>query len=134
MTPWPPALRDDKSAPFFDAAARDELAIRRCRDCGQRLAPEAGACTACRGTDLEWTAATGEGRLVTWTVVERAPNPAFADVVPYTVGVVELAEGPWLYIRIEGNGRPPERDAPVRIEFVHDEDGDSYPICRLGDA
>ena len=124
---WPPPVRDEKSAPFFEAAARDELAIRRCRACATALAPEAVSCTACGRDDLDWTTATGEARLVTWTVVTRAPSAAFAELVPYTVGVVELAEGPWLYMRVE-HDTPLRSDQPLRIEFIHV--GESYPVAR----
>lgn len=129
-TAWPGALRDEKSAPFFDAAARDELAIRRCEDCATHLAPEAVACTTCAGTSLAWTTAAGYGRLISWTEVTRAPNAAFAELVPYTVAIVELDEGPWLYLRVESD-RPLRSEQPVRITFVHSDEGDSYPTCRV---
>jgi uncharacterized protein len=126
---WPAPIRDDDSAPFFDAAARDELAIRRCRDCAAASAPEAASCTSCASPDLDWTVASGAGQLVCWTVVTRAPNPAFAALVPYTIGVVELEEGPWLYLRVEHDGELTP-DQPVRIAFVHSDTGESYPIAR----
>jgi uncharacterized protein len=122
---WPAMRRDSKSAEFFDAAARNELVIKRCDRCGQALPPEAAVCTTCGQTELTWTAAAGTGTLVTWTVVHRAPNAAFADLVPYTVGVVELAEGPWLYARIAGE---PSVGQALSAEFVHAETGESYPI------
>ena len=117
--------RDSKSAEFFDAAARNELVIKRCHDCGQALPPEEAVCTTCSHTELAWAPAAGTGTLVTWTVVHRAPNAAYADVVPYTVGVVELTEGPWLYARIDAE---PSVGKRLRADFVHAEGGESYPI------
>ena len=126
---WPAPIRDDDTAPFFDAAARDQLAIRRCRACSTAAAPEAETCPACAGPDLDWDVAEGDGRVVCWTVVPRAPNPAFAALVPYTFAVVELDEGPWLYMRVEHDGEL-TLDQPVRIAFVHSDTGESYPIAR----
>ncbi|MEV6223861.1 Zn-ribbon domain-containing OB-fold protein [Nocardia fluminea] len=121
---WPPMRRDAKSAEFFEAASRGELAIKKCAGCGRSLAPEAMVCTDCGGSDPTWTSASGAGTLITWTTVHKAPNPAFAPMVPYTVGVVELAEGPWLYARITGE---PRAGAALRAEFVHPAEGESYP-------
>jgi uncharacterized OB-fold protein len=117
--------RDSKSAEFFDAAARNELMIKQCEDCEEALPPEAAVCTTCGTTSLTWIAAVGTGTLVTWTVVHRAPNAGYADLVPYPVGVVELTEGPWLYARVDGElavGRP------LRVEFVHPTEAESYPM------
>ncbi|MFC8384877.1 Zn-ribbon domain-containing OB-fold protein [Nocardia sp. NPDC057272] len=122
---WPPMKRDAKSAEFFDAAGRGELAIKKCTGCGRSLAPEAMVCTDCGGSDPVWTSASGTGTLITWTTVHKAPNLAFADLVPYTVGVVELAEGPWLYARITGE---PLVGAALRAEFVNPSEGESYPV------
>lgn len=126
MTEWPPIQRDTKSGPFFDAAARDELVIKRCTHCGQALPPEAMVCTSCAHTELEWQSAAGEGRLISWTVVHRAPNRAYADLVPYTVGIIELSEGPWLYGRIDA--ATPQAGQPLRARFVHVDGGESYPV------
>lgn len=122
---WPPIERDTKSAPFFDAAARGELLIKRCQHCAQALPPEAVVCTTCAHTDLAWTAAAGTGTLVSWTVVHRAPNRAYAELVPYTVGIVELAEGPWLHGRVLTD--TPAAGLALRAEFVHAEGTESHP-------
>lgn len=127
---WPPIERDAKSAPFFDAAARDELLIKRCEHCHQALPPEAVVCTTCGRTELSWMPAAGTGTLVSWTVVHRAPNRAYADLVPYTVGIVELTEGPWLYGRIVADA--PTAGLLLRAEFVHAEGTESHPIFEAG--
>lgn len=123
---WPAIERDAKSAEFFDAAARDKLMIKRCRGCDQALAPEAAVCTTCAGTALAWAPATGSATLVSWTVVHRAPNRALTGLTPYTVGVVELAEGPWLYAAIQTAA--PEVGQPLRAAFRHPAAGEAYPV------
>lgn len=124
---WPAARRDDKSAPFFDAAANGRLEIKRCPADGQLLAPEASSCDRCGGAELEWAPAVGSGQLVSWTVVHRAPTGAHAELVPYTVGIVELLEGPWLYARIVDTPRPAV-GLRLQARFVHPDDGDGYPV------
>jgi uncharacterized protein len=128
---WPPLQRDTKSAEFFDAAAAGHLLIKQCDECARALAPEASVCTACAGPALHWLPAAGNGTLVTWTTVHKAPNPAYTDRVPYVVGVVELTEGPWLYGRIDTETLT--AGMALTATFVHGEGGESYPIFTGGD-
>lgn len=123
---WPAMRRDTKSAEFFDAASRNQLVIKRCHQCARTLPPEAAVCTACGDTNLMWAPASGGGTLVTWTVVHKAPNRAYVDLVQYTVGVIELAEGPWMYGRIETP--TPTAGMALTASFVHPDEGESYPV------
>ncbi|MEU8413487.1 OB-fold domain-containing protein [Amycolatopsis japonica] len=127
---WPPITRDAKSGPFFDAAARDELLIKHCDRCARASAPDAAVCTGCGGTELSWVRAAGTATLVSWTVVHRAPNRAYTDLVPYTVGIVELTEGPWLHARVDI--ATPSAGMPLRAEFVHADGSESHPIFTAG--
>jgi len=122
---------DPRSALFFDSAARDELMLRRCQRCERWLAPTASGCTEC-GEDadqLAWAAASGRGTLVSWSVVHpRREGPV---AVP---ALVELTEGPWLATGLRLSG--PEQLAALRsgqsveAEFVHPDEGASYPLFR----
>jgi uncharacterized OB-fold protein len=97
---FPTVVRDEASTAFFDAAARGELLLQRCGECGQVLAPEGRTCSRCGGVQLTPHAATGAGRLVSGVVVHQAPVPLLAGAVPYLSGIVELDEGPWLVVRL----------------------------------
>ncbi|WP_459618809.1 Zn-ribbon domain-containing OB-fold protein [Bordetella sp. 2513F-2] len=46
--------------------------------------------------------ASGLGRLYSYSVVHRAPSPAYAEDVPYTIAIVATDEGPHLMTRIVG--------------------------------
>src|SRR3954453_3204296 len=128
MLPRLTLQRDEASAEFFDSAAAEKISLRRCIGCDAYYAAEFPSCRACGGIDATTAHAAGTATLVTWTVVERAPHPAFADVVPYLVGIVELAEGPWMRGRLllgAGRGRP---GLALRAEFRGSRDGEAYPI------
>ncbi|HZG83751.1 Zn-ribbon domain-containing OB-fold protein [Paenibacillus sp.] len=99
--PKPSPIRDVKSEPFFEGTAQGKLMIRRCPDCGGFAPPAEQYCTNCM-TKLEWVQASGKATLFTWSVVQQVFHPAFADEVPYVIGVVKLEEGPRLYTRIVG--------------------------------
>lgn len=124
----PAAERDEATAPFFDAAARGELLIRRCARCAHPEPPEARTCSRCAGNELAWAHAWGHARIVTWTVVHRAPHPDLADSVPYVAGIVELDEGPWLCTRILGDPGSLHAGLPARVAFAHPDGGESIPV------
>ena len=58
------ARRDDRSAPWFDALARDILLIRRCPRCGTTAARTPPTCPACHADELEWGRSRGTGTVV----------------------------------------------------------------------
>ncbi|MGW2664087.1 Zn-ribbon domain-containing OB-fold protein [Nocardia tengchongensis] len=125
----PPVVRDERSAVFFDAAADDRLAVRRCLDCGHWLGLEARSCSNCGHSNLEWREAVGTAELVSWSVVHHPPHPAFADQVPFPIGLIELAEGPWINARLVGVRLDELRAGlPLRVTFAHPAEGDSYPV------
>jgi uncharacterized OB-fold protein len=102
-----------RTLPFWAAAARGELLLPRCGECGVWLHPQDETCA--RGhLDHVWAAASGTGTIVAATVVHRTGHPALP--APYTVLVVRLDEGPQLVSSLSGPGRvaPGSR---VRVVF-----------------
>jgi uncharacterized OB-fold protein len=86
---------DNVSAPYWEAAARGELLIQRCPDCGRRQFYPRAVCTGCGG-DPEWERASGRGAVHTFTVVRQSYAKPFRDELPYVVAMIELDEGPML--------------------------------------
>ena len=87
-----PAPDDELTTPFWDAAARHQLAIPRCDGCGAWVWYPRPRCPACDGSALTWTPVSGRGRLFSWTVVRHAFLPAFRQRVPFVSGLVGLDE------------------------------------------
>jgi len=139
---------DERSAAFFEAAARDVLLIKRCAGCGRWLDPGATGCTGCGEADPPWEPAAGRGTLISWAVLHAAtPGAAEAaaadagddpDAAASVLALVELDEGPWLRTRLEGaDGEGPAAPRAglrpglrVAAAFVHPADGESYPVFR----
>ena len=90
------------AAPFWDALRERRLVLPYCRDCGAPHLPPGPVCPTCFSDRLDWRAASGRGRISTWTVVHKAWFPAFAADVPYNVVQVELDEGPRLTTTVVG--------------------------------
>lgn len=78
------------SRPFWQALARDEFVLMRCDDCGHFLHPPQHICARCHGSAMHWEPVGRTGTLYTYTIVHRAPGPAFTAKLPYAVGVAEI--------------------------------------------
>jgi uncharacterized protein len=132
---WPafPAVeRDEASAGFFAAAARGELLVQRCTRSGDVLGPEARTCPSCGSADLAPAVASGRGTLISWAVVHQVPVPSLAAAVPYVTAVVELAEGPWLTVRlVDCDGTGLRVGAAVAARFVPSGEAGAEPAGEV---
>jgi len=112
--PYPRPDRD--TAPFWEAQRNRELRLQRCSECGVFRFPVTPMCPECRSFDFEWTLCSGRGTVYSYTVVRHQTHPAFP--VPYTMALVELAEGPRLVAQLRG---APESGvsvgAPVYVDW-----------------
>lgn len=122
-------VRDDFSAPFFDAAAEGRLLLRWSPTSGEWSEPSAIVCSVSQAADLEWREASGAGTVVSWTV---KPGRASDDqsAVPTVIAVVELDEGPWLTLQMPGADAVSLRaGTPVRIGWVQPEGSEHLPVA-----
>ena len=68
------------------------LMASRCRDCSHFSFPPRADCPSCLSGDFAWEEISGRGTVHTFSTISAAPT-GFDDEVPYTVAVVDLAEG-----------------------------------------
>lgn len=126
--------RDEASAEFFDAAKRGELQMKRTQ-LGEVLPPHARTDPNGDSAPLQPVIVSGDGTLVSWAVVHQAPHPALAGAVPYMSALVELAEGPWLIVRLLGDSARLSAGARVRARFEptgsDEEVGEVVPVFEL---
>ena len=62
-------------------------------------------------TDLEWVDYSGKGKLLTFTTIHAAPT-GFEEKAPYTIAVVDLAEGGRLLAWLED---PPADEGSLKL-------------------
>lgn len=86
--------------PFWKGATEGKLLIQRCRSCGKAIFYPREICPYCWSSDLSWEAASGRGRLKSFSVIHKPGHPGWSPVAPYAVGLVELAEGPTMLSHI----------------------------------
>jgi uncharacterized protein len=119
---------------FWEGVAAGELRVKHCKDCGRLWHPKRIVCTECASTNLGWRRVTGNGEVYSFSEVHRAPTPAFADSVPYAIGLVKLDEGVHLFSRFFA---PPGKlaiGARAEVDFRVLELGQKMPVFLVGAA
>ncbi|MGC0339953.1 Zn-ribbon domain-containing OB-fold protein [Streptomyces sp. SLBN-8D4] len=94
-------VKDATGAPFWQYAARGELRVQACADCGELRFPPRPCCPHCQSFEDEWRPVSGRGRIWSYVVPHPPLLPEYAAQAPYNVIVVELEEAP--RIRLVGN-------------------------------
>jgi uncharacterized protein len=129
MIAVPRVLRTPDSADFFDYARLGKLLLRRCDSCGAVRGPQERFCPRCHAAAHTMTHAQGSASLVSWAVVHRSPLPALEEQTPFTTGIVELAEGPWLLVRVlTAPGEALRAGMELEIWIAAAGDGEGEPL------
>ena len=84
-----PAIDVDSRA-YWTGGGRGELAIYRCAKCRTYVHPPVPFCPHCESRDVAPEATSGRGRVVTFTINQKAWVPGLP--VPYVLALVALAE------------------------------------------
>ncbi|MFJ6985113.1 MULTISPECIES: Zn-ribbon domain-containing OB-fold protein [unclassified Streptomyces] len=92
---------DADGAPFWAYAARGELRVQACADCGEPRFPPRPCCPHCHSFAHEWRPTDGRGRVWSYVVAHPPLLPDYAAHAPYNVILVELSDAP--RIRLVGN-------------------------------
>ena len=117
------AKRKPVPSPDADSAAlwrglRDGmLLLQHCGDCRHIQYYQQGMCRHCGSENLSHRAASGRGKVHSFSVVHRAPGPAFRDDVPYAVLLVDLEEGPRMISTYTG-GKPQDVTFDMDVVLV----------------
>lgn len=132
----PVPVPEAESAGFWEAAARHELAIARCSQCGVYSHPPDTVCAACGSIDpdFQFTVVSGGGRIRSWTVVRRALLPGFANEIPFLLVDVELDEQEGLRMTgrlLDGMDAPVSLDVRVQAAFEDIAPGVAVPAFRI---
>ena len=78
---------------FWDAARAGRFTIPVCTACGKPHWYPRAICPFCFSERMAWEEASGKGRIYTYSVMRRAPEP-------YVIAYVTLAEGPTMMTNI----------------------------------
>jgi uncharacterized OB-fold protein len=121
-------VKSELGAPFWAGAEEGRFLLQAC-DCGARIFPPRVVCPKCWAGELRWEQASGLATVYSFSVLERPPTEAFADLVPYVVAMVDLDEGPRMMTNIVGCP-PPEVTVGMRVRVEFDEGRGWIPLFR----
>lgn len=122
---------DADTAELWEGLRRGELLLQHCLACGAVQYYQQAVCRSCGSNRLEHRPASGRGRVHSYSVVHRAPGPAFKADTPYAVLLVELEEGPRMISALTGaDPGCVEFDMEVELVCVPVDDDVTLPYFR----
>lgn len=123
------------TAPYWEAAARGELLLQECSDCGRCWHPPQPCCPSCQGFEYVWRPTQGGGVVYSFTIVHHATHLAFNDKIPYLVALIELPEGVRIVSTVRNCPISEVRvGMPVRVMFRDSGAGIVLPEFEPGSA
>lgn len=109
---------DQDSLVYWEGARRHELLLQQCDSCQRFRFYPRSLCPYCFSEKFEWRKSAGLGSVYSFTVIHRAPFPAFREKVPYVLALIELSEGVRMMTNIVGcDPSTVEIGMPVEVTF-----------------
>ena len=114
-----PLVQPDTLA-YWQAADEGRLLVKRCSACGEHHHYPRDICPFCGSEATEWQAATGLGRVYSFSTMGEGD-------AAYTLAYVTLDEGPTMLTNLVGPG-PYACDQRVRVQFLPSAGGHAVPV------
>lgn len=77
---------------FFEGLKEGRVYAVRCTKCSEIFFPPRADCPTCLTSEMEWLPLSGEGELLTYTVIYIKPL-SFTHYKDYIVGIAQLKDG-----------------------------------------
>jgi uncharacterized OB-fold protein len=121
---------DADTAAFWRGLRDGVLLLQHCTDCGHMQYYQQAMCRSCGGETLVHRPATGRGKVHSFSVVHRAPGPAFKADLPYAVLLIDLEEGPRMISTYTG-GKPEEVTFDMDVVLVCEQISEEVTLPRF---
>jgi uncharacterized protein len=115
---------------YWDGTKAGEIRLQKCDGCKHTYFPPRPFCPKCASRSVTVFKASGKGKLFSY-VIPAKPAPGLD--APYSIAVVELAEGPRLMTNIVGCPQTPEAlqlDMPVEVTFEKQTDAITLALFK----
>ncbi len=130
--PRPAPIGDLDTAPYWEGAMEDRLRVQHCASCGRNQLYGRARCVHCHAAALEWVDASGFGTVYSRTVIRQNPTRSFRHLLPLSVALVDLDEGPRVMTNIVGTDPEHVRiGARVRVVFEQVADTAALPMFEV---
>jgi len=133
----PRPVPDSDTQPFWDAVGERRLVVPKCTSCGTWIWQPRPMCPDCHTPDPAWTEVTGDGGVLSWTVLHPPVLPVWSEPLPFVVLLVELDEGVRMIgqlvdddgklLRTDGTSEGIDFGTRVELRWRQDESGQTLP-------
>ena len=130
MTERPLPAITPETRHFWEGTRGGELRLQKCSACNHVYFPPRPFCPQCASSDVSVFRASGRATLHSY-VIHHRPVPGF--VPPYSIAVVELAEGPRMMTNIVEVAQTPQAlqlDMQLEVVFERLSEEISLPLFR----
>ena len=105
---------------YQEHLSNGEMRVQKCDACAELNMYPRAQCPHCYSSDHSWVRVSGNGTLLSYTVVRAASPKAFAEDTPYAIGIVRLDEGPQLMVRLpaDADGEFSSYTCDMPIQFM----------------
>lgn len=110
----PPSGRSRVALGLTAAAALGRFELQVCADCGAVQYPPREACHRCLSLALRWQPQSGDGELISETMLHHSHDLYFRDHLPWRLGMVRLDVGPTIIAHLQAGAAR----APYRVRVV----------------
>lgn len=115
---------------YWQKLATGKLWLQFCPSCQKFIFYPRGLCPYCLEPELEWTPASGQGKVHSYAIVNVSALPEFKEETPYIYAVIELAEGVKMPSNlIDCSLDKVHVDLPVELTFI-ERDGKTLPVFK----
>ena len=121
---------DGDSVELWEGLKDGKLLLQKCADCGDIQYYRQEMCCSCLSDNVQSFEASGKGTIHSFSVVHRAPGPAFKADTPYAVLLVELEEGPRMISSLVGSD-PNTIEMDMKVELVTEKLTDDISLPRF---
>jgi NAD(P)-dependent dehydrogenase (short-subunit alcohol dehydrogenase family)/uncharacterized OB-fold protein len=131
----PPGRRGRTALGLTAAAARGAFELQVCQACRKVQYPPREACHDCLSLDLRWRVQSGEGLLLSDTVLHHSNDLFYRERLPWRLGLVQLGQegegGPALVCHVHSAVLSPQgaQSIPVRVIARLDKSGQAVMIA-----
>lgn len=110
------------SEAYWEGARNGKLLLRHCTSCNKVHHYPRALCPYCFSDKLDWREASGKGKVYSYSVMRRAPEP-------YVIAYVTLDEGISMMTNIVDCDLDKVRiDQPVKVVFKPSDNGQPVPM------
>lgn len=124
---YPQAQEDGDNRGFLEAWRRGSLAIQACGGCGRSFFYPRPLCPHCWSDKLGWRTLSGEGEVVSFSLIYRPNHASFFDEVPIVLAEIAVADGVTLLGRIVGAEADKIRTG-MMVRLVGPSEASRYPL------